>query len=188
MDKLEQMADAVAVALSGVVVRALRPLRERLEALEARQAERGEKGEAGPAGKDAEPVDVGAIVKSVLERVPEAAPGRDGRDGAPGPMGARGEDGRNGKDGVVTMDDFALQIDGRDLAVIIKCGEETIKRHVKIAGVPLYRGMYKFGDTYDNGDMITHGGSLWHNREDGNKAGPPGNGWSLVAKRGKDAS
>jgi hypothetical protein len=161
--------------------------------IDGRMGEVGPRGEKGLDGRDAPPVDIDAVVVKVLERVPVPIPGRDGRDGAPG-IGSKGESGKDGRDGVdgkdatIHIDDFEMAIEGRTLRLSLKCGEQTITREGRIPGVPLYRGMYKHGDAYDNGDLITHGGSLWHNRQDGNKEGPPGNGWTLAAKRGKDAA
>lgn len=101
MDKLDQMAEAVAVALRGFVTRSLAALAQRVEAIEARQPEkgesgpRGEKGDVGPigtdgrdgapgqAGKDVDPEFVRAQVAEAVKAIPPARDGRDGKDAAP---------------------------------------------------------------------------------------------------------
>jgi len=54
--------------------------------------------------------------------------------------------------------------------------------------VMMYQGVFKEGETYDHGDMVTWGGSLWHcdvlTRD---KPGEPNvKAWTLAAKRGRD--
>jgi hypothetical protein len=70
--------------------------------------------------------------------------------------------------------------------VLVKC-----RATGRIAGrlyfaVPIYRGVYADGAGYEPGDMVTHGGSLWHCNEA--TTIKPGEGalWTLAAKRGRD--
>ncbi|TCL06905.1 phage gp6-like head-tail connector protein [Sodalis ligni] len=55
--------------------------------------------------------------------------------------------------------------------------------------VMIYRGVFKAGETYHAGDTVTWGGSLWHCDEPtADKPGENGSqGWTLAAKRGRDA-
>lgn len=55
--------------------------------------------------------------------------------------------------------------------------------------VMLYRGIFKAGDEYLPGDTVTWGGSLWHcDEKTQGKPGEAGStGWTLAAKRGRDA-
>lgn len=61
-----------------------------------------------------------------------------------------------------------------------------------LARVPamVYRGVFRDGETYEQGDTVTWGGSLWHANEDTQiKPGTPGEkSWSLAAKRGRDGT
>jgi hypothetical protein len=52
--------------------------------------------------------------------------------------------------------------------------------------VPDYRGVFKHGETYSAGSMVTHSGSLWYAVSE-TKAKPgtgPGSGWVLAVKSG----
>lgn len=52
----------------------------------------------------------------------------------------------------------------------------------------IYRGVWAEG-AYDEGDTVTHGGSLWHCNADGttSKPGDEPGAWTLAVKRGRDA-
>jgi len=59
--------------------------------------------------------------------------------------------------------------------------------HIKRTPVMIYRGIWKDG-TYERGDVVTWGGSLWH-CERATSANPQKAGcddWKLVAKKGRD--
>lgn len=63
-------------------------------------------------------------------------------------------------------------------------GQKSI-RSLK-TGAQVYRKMYKFGSTYNKGDMVTYGGSLYHCNFTTTKS--PGAGplaWSLSVRRGR---
>lgn len=49
-----------------------------------------------------------------------------------------------------------------------------------------YRGIFKSAEVYRKGDVCTHSGSLWIAHRQTNEA-PPGNGWTLAVKQGRDA-
>jgi hypothetical protein len=52
----------------------------------------------------------------------------------------------------------------------------------------MYRGVYREGETYEHGDTVTWGGSLWHAGAgvEGKPGEPGAKGWTLAAKRGRD--
>lgn len=52
----------------------------------------------------------------------------------------------------------------------------------------IYRGVFKSGETYQPGDTVTWGGSMWHcDEESTDKPGENGSkGWTLATKRGRD--
>jgi hypothetical protein len=62
--------------------------------------------------------------------------------------------------------------------------EKVIER--KFPGL-LYRGVYKAGQAYDLGDVVSCGGSVWVADQDGpGKPGQDYKGWTLAVKRGRD--
>jgi integrin beta 3 len=113
-------------------------------------------------------------------RKPEKGdPGRDGRDGKDGRDGANGKDGRDG----VTADDIEIVQDCRTMTVKARATGRVLGRLA--LPIPVYRGVFKEGETYEPGDMVTHGGSLWHANEQ-TKAKPGEGPYTLCVKRGRD--
>jgi hypothetical protein len=106
-------------------------------------------------------------------------PGRDGRDGKDGRDGVNGKDGAAG----ITADDIELIQDGRNVAVKARATGRILGR--LSFPIPVYVGVFKEGTTYQPGDMVTHGGSLWHANEE--TTAKPGEGpYTLCVKRGRD--
>ncbi len=109
MDKLDTMAESVAVALRGFVARSLASVTARLEVVEQRQPEKGEPGTNGRDGKDADWELIRAEVAQAVKALPPAKDGKDGRDAPPVDVEAvikaavervpKPADGQNGKDG-----------------------------------------------------------------------------------------
>lgn len=133
----------------------------------------GSEGEAGKDGRDGK----------------DGANGLDGKDGAPGLNGKDGADGLHGKDGK----DGINGTFGDDLNVV-KDGRYTkwMKGDIEVGRTKskemLYQNVWKSEETYDEGDVVTWGGSMWHSNKDENTE-KPGNGsdaWTLCAKRGND--
>ncbi|EPZ2885624.1 TPA: phage portal protein, partial [Escherichia coli] len=90
-------------------------------------------------------------------------------------------------DGVADID--VSMISERSFSVVIRqssgqCTEKTFSLPVM-----LYRGVFRAGEIYHPGDTVTWGGSLWHcNSMTGDKPGDiHSSGWTLAAKRGRDA-
>lgn len=110
--------------------------------------------------------------------------GRDGRDGIDGKDGAPGERGERG----FSLDQFApeLKADGRTLVLKFVSGETAESWEIGFPAA-IYRGVYKDGQTYDRGDLVTWAGSLWHcDAETAQKPGDGAEAWTLAAKRGRD--
>lgn len=117
--------------------------------------------------------------------------GKDGRDGADGTNGKDGTDGLVGKDG---RDGFSLEHfnadlmeDGRTVLLSFSAKDTTYKVEL---GIPtmIYRGVWRDGQSYEKGDTVTWGGSLWHcdARTTAEKPDSAEKHWTLAAKRGRD--
>lgn len=113
-----------------------------------------------------------------------------------------GRDGENGKDGERGVDGFSLEdfdvslkADGRTVELSFVRGDLAFTRELALPTM-IYRGAYAEGQTYERGDTVTWGGSLWHcngGEPQGEWSGAtkekPGEGakaWTLAAKRGRD--
>lgn len=57
--------------------------------------------------------------------------------------------------------------------------------HRTKTATPIYRGVWRDG-RFERGDMVTHGGSLWHCDRDTDGAPEQSRDWTLAAKRGRD--
>lgn len=99
-----------------------------------------------------------------------------------------GTDGKDGKDGAPGMgfDDMEAEFDGdRTLTLRWMKDGRTIERSFHLA-VPLYRGTWKEGQTYETGDITTYSGGMWVCRQP--TEAKPGDGdetktgWRLATK------
>jgi len=147
---------------------------------------KGEKGDAGINGKDADPELVRAEVVKVFAEMPKPQDGRDGRDGPAGAQGApgqRGMDGTPGRDGL-SFDDFNIELDGRTFRFTLSNGDRTVTKEIKVP-FPVDRGVFKSGQAYESGDVVTYGGSMWTALKD-TSTSPPSDDWRLTVRRGKD--
>jgi len=99
----------------------------------------------------------------------------------------RGADGKDGKDGFALSDfDAEMRDLGRTLILRFK-GDEVEQVYELGLATPVYRGVFRQGEAYEIGDLVTFGGSVWHCQApttekpgDGNKA------WVLAVKHGRD--
>ncbi len=104
--------------------------------------------------------------------------GKDGRDGADGEQGPAGFD----------LDDFGVSQgdDGRTIELHFERGDLRVTRELELP-VAIYRGVFKEGETYAIGDMVTWSGSVWSCTVPGtDKPGDGSKGWVLAVKKGRD--
>ena len=162
------LSDGKAVNLGAVVGKDGEPGRDGVDGAPGRDGVDGAAGRDGIDGKDGEP-------------------GRDGLDGKDGEAGRDGIDGIDGKDGL-GFDDMSVDYDGeRGLMLKWSRGERTIECPVKLP-LPIYRGVFASGDTYEKGDCVTWGGSIWIAQEDEPSGSPSeaSKSWKLAVKRGRN--
>ncbi len=109
-----------------------------------------------------------------------------GKDGEPGINGKDGIPGADGRDGL-GFDDFEFkQVGKRDWLAVFVQGDRRKEFPMKF-DVPLDAGVWSAGQTYEAGDMVTRGGSMWIAQEQ--TAEEPGAGatkWRLCVKRGSN--
>jgi hypothetical protein len=117
----------------------------------------------------------------------EPQPGRDGLPGAPGPAGRDGRDGAAGADGL-GFDDLQLEFDGeRRVTFKLIDGERVKVLPTVVMPCQIYRGVYRPETSYERGDTVSFGGSIWCSKTD--TCEKPGNGckdWQLACKHGRD--
>lgn len=104
--------------------------------------------------------------------------GRDGQDGE------KGDPGRDG----LTLTDFDTQLseDGRTLMLVFESDEVKVTHELQLP-VMIYRGGFKEGATYVEGDTVTFGGSLWCcSAETTEKPVEGRDCWRLAARKGRD--
>lgn len=104
------------------------------------------------------------------DRMPVPKNGSDGRDALP-----------------LESFDLSLADDGRTVTVKMQAGETVLEKSLTLATV-IDRGVYKSETSYERGDAVTHGGSLWIAQADAPEGAPGlgGKGWRLAVKKGRD--
>lgn len=151
------------------------------------RGEKGEQGDRGPAGADGK--DGAGIADLVIDRSGNlVATFTDGRMKELGLIvGKDGRDGVDGKDGVPFGPDdidMTLMGDGRTLRMAFSKGDTEYAFQVPFPAM-IYRGVWREGQEYAEGDTVTWGGNLWHCNKD--SAGKPdGDDWTLCVRRGRD--
>ena len=170
-------------------------LADRIAQLEARPLpEKGEKGDPGERGetgigvRDALIDRSGVLVLTLSDgtrRDLGVVVGRDGSDGLNGADGAPGEPGKDGRDGF-SLEDFSVECgaDGRTYVLKFETAEARHDYELTFP-VPVYCGIYKQGEEYQPGDLVTWGGCLWH-CDKATTGKPDGGDFTLAVKKGRD--
>lgn len=166
------------------------------------QGERGERGETGAAGEKGDKGDTGergltgekgldgiGLVGPVGpqgERGERGSDGRDGRDGERGLKGDTGERGERGADGLdgFSLTDFSAEFDGERRVTFKLESADLRKSHTFVVPWQLYRDVFKEGQPYERGDVVTWGGSTWVAKEDTTDKPGLSPAWQLSCKRG----
>lgn len=122
----------------------------------------------------------------ILERL-AAVEARKPEPGLPGEPGKDGKDGEKGVDGL-GFDDLSIDFDG-DRTVTLKFQRgDAVKEFPLVLPILLDRGVYQDGSSYQRGDGVTFGGSLWVAQKDtSSKPGGENPDWRLAVKKGRDA-
>lgn len=194
---LDALSDMLAGIVAEEVSKAVTPLNTKIAELEARKTEqgppgekgdRGEIGEKGLDGKDGNDGRDGRGVKDLLiDRDGNLiATMDDGQTKSLGPVcGRDGAPGADGKDGLGFDDmDACVLDDDRTIEFSFRRGDEEKAFTFKWPTM-IYRDVFKDGAEYQQGDVVTWGGSLWHCNK-ATTAKPGTDDWTLAAKKGRD--
>jgi hypothetical protein len=112
-------------------------------------------------------VDMAQVERQVAEAMAKIPPPKDGRDG-------------------LGLTDLNVVQDGRRIILEFANGE-TVRKFELTYPVPLYRGVYQDGRSYEHGDQVSYGGSVWIATADtAEKPGEGATAWVLANKRGRD--
>lgn len=188
--------DDIAAVVATAVKDATAPLHARIAELEKARPEKGLDGKDGRDGKDGEKgldgkdgaegigladafIDnEGNLVLTMSDGRTKALGRIQGRDGKDGEKGEAGE--------TFTLDDFDIEQypDRRSFKFCFTRGAYMHSFEFALP-TPLYRGVFKEGQAYEIGDMVTWGGSLWHCDKD-TTSKPDGEDWTLCVKKGRD--
>ena len=203
--------EGIVELVKGYVEREIAPLKAENESLKSRIAEL----EARPApevlkGDPGDSVEPEAVHKMVVEAVSKAIAEiptpKDGKNAAgivealkdEGELVLTLEDGRlirtgirDGEDGNPGLNGFDLEDfnvekgdDGRTFILKFDRGD-TRHEYELTFPVPVYCGIFKEGEAYVPGDLVTWGGCLWHcDKETTEK--PDSADWTLAVKKGRD--
>lgn len=119
-------------------------------------------------GRDGVDADMAAIAKAISEQVAAIPKPKDGADG-------------------VGFDDMTFTHDGeRTFTFRFVKGDRVVEKSIDVP-MMIYRGIYREGEQYKQGDTCTWGGHLWHcdtattDKPDGAERC-----WSMAVRKGKD--
>jgi integrin beta 3 len=192
-----------------------RPGKDGLDGALGPQGERGLPGERGDPGEKGDPGDMGRQGEHGLPGKDglDGAAGRDGvgmagafinrsgeliltltdgttrdlgmivgKDGAPGADGPAGRDGLDG----VGFDDLEM-VDVSERVFVIRAARGANVKEWKFCKPGFVdRGVYKAGQSYEAGDAVTFGGSLWIAQREAKEKPGTGDAWRLAVKHGRD--
>lgn len=95
------------------------------------------------------------------------------------------KDGRDGKDGL-GFDDLQMDYDGARTFTFSYVQGDKEKAFSFVVPMLLDRGVYKEGADYEQGDVVTWGGSMWIAQADTKAKPGQSDEWRLSVKKGRD--
>lgn len=171
------------------VLKATAPFKEEIRSLKTQLETRAApiEGTPGPAGKDGKDGIDGKDGQPGKDGVSgvdgkdgtigeRGADGLNGKDGAPSTIpGPKGDTGQRGADGIATREELNSLIEER-------MGEMQVRTFADV-----YQGVYENGRSYERGQLVTWGGSLWLSQSEAKAKPGESAEWKLVVKKGADA-
>jgi hypothetical protein len=136
-------------------------------------------GPQGPAGERGADSIVPGPKGESGERGADGINGKDGPQGeqgadsiVPGPAGERGEPGERGADGIATREELNSLVESRFSDLKLRTFAD------------IYRDIFRDGEFYRRGDVVTWGGSLWLAKVETRLKPGGGDDWKLIVKNG----
>lgn len=175
-DAVEQRlgkASEDAAAVRGLVAQLEVQVRSATASVPGPAGERGERGEPGPAGAAGERGAPGERGEAGPQGE-RGADGLQGREGPAGPAGAMGSPGERGADGIATRAELDAMLDERF--------RELQARSL----IDLYRDVYRAGETYQRGELVTWSGSLFIAKVTTVARPLESTDWKQITKAGRD--
>ncbi len=84
------------------------------------------------------------------------------------------------------VSEFEVEQNGREFVAVSTLSDGTqTRKHVSLP-VLLYKQVFKAGDAYEAGDVVTWAGSAWHCLKATDEKPGEGDAWQLMVKRGRD--
>jgi hypothetical protein len=85
-----------------------------------------------------------------------------------------------------SLEDFSVEYDGERTIALIFAKSGRVERHEIVLPIPIDRGVYREGQTYDRGDAVSFGGSMHIAQEPTADRPETSKAWRLAVKRGRD--
>jgi len=129
--------------------------------------------------EDVRPILDGEVAKALLDLDRRAADSiQKAIDNLPEP--------KPGKDGF-TPDDLRLSLkeDGQTIVVTMSAGERVTSKELRLP-IPVDAGVFKRGESYQKGQTVSYGGSLFIAQCETSQTPETGPDWRLAVKRGRD--
>lgn len=191
---LERVTAGIAEMVQSAVTAATKNLEHELSAAVEKFAEAlppkdGRDGVDGKDGRDGVGIadafvnEEGQLVQRMTDGSTKAVGRVSGRDGLPGRSGEKGADGRDGIDGL-GFDDLlgSFSEDGR---LVLEFARGDRSKTFTVPGI-IDRGVYKDGESYQRGDAVSWGGSIFIAQQDTTAKPDTSAHWRLAVKRGRE--
>lgn len=118
-------------------------------------------------GRDGADVDMSAVERAIIDRIDALPKPKDGLDG-------------------VGFDDLDVEYDGERTMTLRFVRGENVKAFPLVLPILIDRGVYKSGETYRRGDVVSWGGSTFIAQADTDGQPEVSRDWRLAVKRGRD--
>ncbi len=179
LPELPELPDIPAMVSEAVeeAVKAIPVPKDGRDGADGKDGEKGDPGRDGLDVKDLFRADGGRLVAVMSDGTTKDMGVFVGKDGKDGDQGKDGSDGLGFEDMEFTTDEH-----GRPVA---KFQRGDVVKTIQLPCL-IDRGPYRSGETYQKGDAVSYGGSLWIAQEPTGDKPDGSKGWRLAVKKGRD--